>query len=125
MALAGDSSASTHRYATSSDKVATPNGIRAPRLWRNCGGAAGLYSHPRSTREIISLIAGFVWMAIGIVLVAALGAAIYFAYHKWHGRGRFTADTLYHRRRARLGFAGFSLSGLCLLVLVLLLGISR
>lgn len=71
------------------------------------------------------MLADFAWIAMGIVLVAALVAAVYFAYHKWNGRGRFTADTLYHRRRARLGIAGFSISGLCLFVLVLVLGISH
>ena len=56
-------------------------------------------------------------MAIG--LVAALLTGAYCCYHHWHGRGRFTADSLYHRHRARLGFAGFFTSGLFLLVLVL------
>ena len=60
-----------------------------------------------------------------VALIAALFTACYFAYHHWHGRGRFTADTLYHRRRARLGFVGFLLSGLFLFVFALLLGVGR
>ena len=73
----------------------------------------------RGNNELIPI--DLIWIGIALVVAVALCAASYFGYHRWNGRGRFTADSLYHRQRARLGFVGFSISGLLLLVLVLLL----
>jgi hypothetical protein len=59
--------------------------------------------------------------ALAVVALTALVAAFYAAYHHWHGRGRLTADTIYHRQRAQLGFVVLVPSGIVLFGLVLLL----
>ena len=66
-------------------------------------------------------------LVVGITLFSAVAVidVIYLGYHHWNGRGRFTADTLYHRRRARFGFVGLSISGFCVVVLALLLSLNR
>lgn len=66
----------------------------------------------------------FVFAGILLAVVAALGAVSYAGYHRWNARGRFTSDTLYHAKRAHLGFIAFSISGLLLFVLVLVLGVN-
>lgn len=60
-----------------------------------------------------------------LLVVATLGAACYSGYHRWSGRGRFTADSLYHHERAELGLKAFIIAGVLLLILALLLGISK
>jgi len=62
---------------------------------------------------------------MALALLTALTGAGYYAYHHWHGRGRFTADTLYHRQRAKLGFVAFLLGGLVMFVLMIFVGTGR
>jgi ABC-type transport system involved in cytochrome c biogenesis permease subunit len=64
-----------------------------------------------------------IFTGVVLALVAALGAVSYAGYHRWNARGRFTSDTLYHAERAHFGFMAFSLSGLFLFLLVLVLGV--
>jgi uncharacterized membrane protein len=68
----------------------------------------------------MSVPAGLIWTGIALFTVVAALALLYFGYHRWHGRGRFTADSLYHRQRAHLGFVALSVSGLFVFLLLLL-----
>lgn len=73
--------------------------------------------------RVILIPTDLIVAGIVLALVAAFGAVSYAGYHRWNARGRFTSDTLYHTKCAHLGLVAFSISGLFLVVLVLVLGV--
>jgi hypothetical protein len=71
------------------------------------------------------MLSGLLWTGIAVTLAVAGSVSCYGGYHRWHARGRLTADRLYHRGRVEFALRAVALCLGLLVMLTLLLGVSK
>jgi hypothetical protein len=71
------------------------------------------------------MLSGLLWTGIAVTLAVAGSVSCYGGYHRWHARGRFTADRLYHSGRVEFALRAVTLCLGFLIGLALLLGVSK